>query len=100
MDQPIDVYSDQFQINLGPYGSSLNFMVSDPTPPAPGSATPARRLATIRMSLQHLKVMTFILRKQISAMESQTGVKAEVPVELLNSLRTSREDWDAFWKTS
>ena len=37
-DETVDVYSDQFQINQGAYGCSLNFMVSQPTPPAPGSA--------------------------------------------------------------
>ncbi len=98
MDEPIDVYSDQFQINLGPYGSALNFMLSDPNPPPPGSTAQARRRATIRMSIEHLKVMTFILRRQIITMEGQTGVRFDVPMELLNSLRTSREDWDSFWK--
>jgi hypothetical protein len=100
MEEPIDVYSDQFQFNVGPYGCNLNFMVTDPVPPAPGSAPQARRLASVRMSVEHLKVMTFILHQQITVAETQTGVRTEIPSQVLNSLHISREDWDAFWRST
>lgn len=100
MEEPIDIFSDQFQVNLGPYGCTLNFLLTDPVPPAPGSAPQARRLASVRMSAEHLKVMTFILRKQITLAETQTGVRTEIPVQVLNSLHISREDWDSFWRTA
>jgi hypothetical protein len=98
MVEPIDVYSDQFQVNLGPYGCTLNFMLSSATPPAPGSVPQAERMATIRMSLQHLKVVAFVLRRQILLVERETGVKTDIPMQVLNSVQISREDWDAFWK--
>ena len=100
MEESIDIYSDQFQVNLGPYGCTLNFMVTDPTPPAPGSTLQAKRVATVRMSVEHLKAMTFIVHRQIALAETQTGVRAEIPMEVLNSLRIAREDWDAFWKSA
>ena len=100
MEEPIDIYSDQFQFNLCPYGCVLNFMVTDAVPPAPGSAPQARRLASVRMSVEHLKVMTFILHRQISLAETQTGIRTEIPIQVLNSLQISREDWDAFWKSA
>ncbi len=98
MQEPIDVYADQFGLNVGAYGSSLNFFVSSATPPVPGTAPHTERLATIRMSLEHLKVMAFVMRRQILQYEQQTGVNIQIPMEVLNGLRISREDWDAIWR--
>lgn len=99
MEEPIDVYSDQFQVNLGPYGCALNFSVSSPTPPVPGQAPQAQRLATVRMSVEHLKIMSFILQRQIKKVETEMGVTADIPAQVLNSVSISREDWDAFWRS-
>ena len=98
MQEPIDVYSDQFQITMGPYGCVLSFSVSDPIPPSPGSMPGTQRLASIRMSTEHLKAMTFVLRRQIANTESQMGVKAEIPMLVLNQMQISPEDWNLFWK--
>lgn len=97
MPDPVDVYCDQFQVTTAPYGCTLNFMLSSPVPPPPGAPPLAERLATIRMSLEHLKVMTFILRRQVLQHERQTGIQVPLPVEVLNSLGISPEDWNAFW---
>jgi hypothetical protein len=98
MGEPIDVYSDQFQLNLGPYGSTLNFMVSSASPPAPGQVPQPEHKATIRMSLQHLKVMAFVISRQVVRLERETGVKTEIPLQVLNSMQISPEDWNSFWK--
>lgn len=98
MTEKIDVYSDQFQVNTGAFGSTLNFLISQPTPPAPGTIPQSELLVTIRTSLEHLKLMTFILRNQILTHEEQTGTTIPIPVQVLNGLRISPEDWDAFWK--
>jgi len=100
MAEPIDIYSDSFQINTGPYGSTLNFMLSQSTPPAPGKASQPETLATVRMSLEHLKLMTFVLRRQIMHHERQSGVDIQVPSQVLNSLGISQDDWDALWRHS
>ena len=99
MNEPIDVYSDQFQFNLNPVGCVLNFMISDPVPPAPGSPPKAQRVASIRMSVENLKVLVFLLQRQIRLVENQTGVKAELPIQVLNSMQISPEDWNGFWKS-
>ena len=99
MSEALDIYSDQFQINIGAFGATLNFMVTGPTPPVPGTAPQAERLATVRMSTEHLKVMTFMLRRQIIEVERNTGVKVGVPMHVLNSLKISPEDWEPFWST-
>lgn len=98
MSEKIDVYADQFQVNTGPFGSTLNFLVSQPTPPAPGTTPQAELLVTIRTSLEHLKLMTFILRNQILTHEEQTSTTISIPIQVLNGLKISPEDWDAFWK--
>ena len=54
MAEAVDVYADQFQLNLGPLGCTLNFQVSGANPVAPGTMPPIERVATIRLSLQHL----------------------------------------------
>ncbi|MGH2397315.1 MAG: hypothetical protein ACRDFW_10070 [bacterium] len=59
-----DVYTDQFQLHFGPYGCLLNFLVSSTQAPPPGTAPQAERVASVRMSLEHLKVMTYILYRQ------------------------------------
>jgi hypothetical protein len=98
MPEPIDLYSDSFQLNTGPYGATLNFMLSPSSPPAPGKTPQPETLATIRMSLEHLKLMTFVLRRQIMHHEQQSGVNIQVPTQLLNSMRISPDDWDSLWK--
>ena len=98
MVEPIDIYSDSFGLNTGPYGCTLNFMLSPSTPPVPGKAPQHETLATIRMSLEHLKLMTFVLRRQIMLHEQQTGVNIQVPTQVLNSLSISPDDWDSLWK--
>jgi hypothetical protein len=93
-----DVYSDQFQTTVNPYGATLNFMATSAEPPPPGSPVRAERVATIRMSLEHLKVVAFMLRRQIVQYEQQSGVRIQVPADVLNGLRIGREDWDEFWR--
>ncbi|HHV54425.1 MAG TPA: hypothetical protein GXX55_03105 [Firmicutes bacterium] len=92
-----DIYCDQFQSSIGPYGCVLNFSVSQPIPPAPGSPMGYVRRATVRMSLEHLKVMLFILLRQVKQYETEQGVTVEVPKFLLNQLGIPLEDWEAVW---
>jgi hypothetical protein len=98
MAEPVDIYSDSFQINTGPYGCTLNFMLSPSTPPAPGKSPQPDTLATVRMSLEHLKLMTFVLRRQVMLHEQQTGINIQLPTQVLHSLSISADDWDSVWR--
>ncbi len=93
-----DVYADQFQLNLGPLGCTLNFQVSGANPVAPGIPPPIERVATIRLSLQHLKAMAFILHKQIAGYEAQAQLSTSLPVDVFRALQIRQEDWEAFWR--
>lgn len=97
MAEPVDVYSDQFQINLGVYGCVCNFLVSNATPSAPGTPPQSERVATVRMSLEHLKLMTFVLHRQLAQFETQAGISIPIPLPVLSSLQIRQEDWQAFW---
>jgi hypothetical protein len=94
---PVDVYADQIALNLGPFGCALNFHASPAVPPAGGVAAAGTPVATIRMSLEHLKVMAFLFRRQLMQYERQQGVEVQVPMDVLNQLRIGREDWQECW---
>lgn len=98
MPDQIDRYIDQFQVTLGPYGCVLNFSTTSPLPPPPGIQPATERVASIRMSIEHLKAMTYILRRHVLGFERERAVTYPVPMEVLNDLRIGREDWDEFWR--
>jgi len=95
--ETFDVYADQFTITITPFGANLSFDVRE-AHPSPGKSPQSHTLGTIRMSVEHMKTMVMILRRQIRLVESETGVKVEVPRNILNQLSISQEDWDEFWK--
>ena len=99
MPDPVDVYSDQVAIHISPFGCALNFSVSSPMPGAGGGVIPGQVVATVRMSLEHLKLMTFMLRRQLVQFEQSSGVHVQVPQDVLNQLRIGREDWDEYYGT-
>ena len=95
--EPFDIYVDQFTISLTPFGANLSFGVREAHPPS-SRAPQVQNLCTIRMSVEHLKTMVMILRRQICKVENETGVKAEVPANILNQLGIPLEDWNSFWQ--
>ena len=99
MPEPIDVYADQFTVTTGAYGVALSFSLS-PAHPSPGSQASPERVATIRMSLEHLKTMTFVARRQLTRYEQETGITVGVPAQVLSQLQIAPEDWHAFWRSS
>ena len=91
---PMDVpefYCDGLQIGLSPYTAILSL-----TKQAAGqdvSVAPIK-VATVRMSLEHAKVMSIVLRKQLKNFEEQTGIEIQLPQTLYQQLGISRqEDW-------
>lgn len=97
MVEPIDTYADQFMLTTTSWGANLSFLVNTPHP-EPTKPVAAERVATIRMSNEHLKVMAMIIVRQIKKMETESGVKCEVDRRLLNNLGIAPDDWDDFWK--
>ena len=98
MYEPFDVYVDQFTLGGGPYGVSLSFSRSNPKPPVPGSVPQPAEIGVIRMSLEHFKLMAFVIKRQVQDIESQLGIDIPIPVRLLSDLRIAPEDWEKFWQ--
>ncbi len=86
-----DVYSDQFRINTTPYGASLVFAKTQADTPA--GQPRSKDQAIVRMSLEHLKVMVMVLKKNLKGYETRTGITVELPFDMLNSMGLSKEDW-------
>ncbi|MCK4273449.1 MAG: hypothetical protein KAW90_01055 [Dehalococcoidales bacterium] len=99
MEEPIDVYSDQFMVTTTAFGANLSFYVNTPHPEQTKPVA-AEKLATIRMSIEHLKLMTMIIVKQVKKMESDTGIKIALDKRVLNSIGIPPDDWEEFWKSS
>lgn len=99
MADPFDMYADVFTITITPFGANLSFGVRE-AHPAPARQQAIQHLGTVRMSVEHLKAMVTVIRRQVLLVESETGVRAELPNNVLNQLGISQEDWDAFWRQS
>jgi hypothetical protein len=83
---------------MGIHGCAVNFLLSPSVPPAPGTPPHSDPVATIRMSLEHLKVMIFLLHRQLVQFEQQTKISIPIPVAALASLQIRQENWQTFWQ--
>ena len=97
LDKPLDVYADVFQVSTNPYGGTINFMLTDPMPVAPGSPPKTVNLVNIRLSLENLKLIAFILYRQIKQHEENLGVDIQIPRQVLNALQIGAGDWERIW---
>jgi hypothetical protein len=50
------------------------------------------------MSLEHFKIMAFLMKRQVDEVEQNLGISISLPMQLLNQLRVSPEDWAKFWQ--
>jgi hypothetical protein len=90
MDGPV-LYSDGIQIGLSPFTVTLGFTVAPPAQPGAQAPVP---VATIRMSLEHAKVMAIILKRQLKQFEEQLGAEIALPHQVYQQLGVSaKEDW-------
>lgn len=90
-DQVPELYADGVQIGLGPFGAILSFTMQ----PAgqTGQLAPIR-VCNMRMSVEHAKVLTILLKKQLKAYEQQLGEDIPLHPQLYQQLGLSRqEDW-------
>ncbi len=86
-----ELYCDGAQVGLTPFTAILSLTMQ---PSGQTGQMPPTRVANIRMSLEHAKVMAIVLKKQIKAYEAQTGVDIQLPAQLYQQLGISKqEDW-------
>ncbi len=85
------LYSDGIQVGISPFTVTLGFTVAPQA--QPGTQVPIP-VTTIRMSLEHAKVMSIILRKQLKQFEQQLGREIALPHQVYQQLGLSlTEDW-------
>ena len=89
----LDVYVDQFRVTIGVYGVSITFGLAEPHPTQGGVPRTSDEKVRLRMSLQHAKVVTMLLRKQLKGYEEQFGVDVQLPPEVYTGLGIAEEDW-------
>ena len=94
---PMDVYVDQFVVTPGPYGAALSFSRNAAHPAGLTPAAP-EPVITLRLSVEHLKVLSFLIRRQVKRLEEVHGVVYPVPRNTLAASDIPAEDWEFFWK--
>jgi hypothetical protein len=99
MSEPFDVYIDSCQITSTPLSGLINLHISTPEP-SPGVGVPAQtqRIGTVRMSVETMKVLAFILHRQIKQHETSTGMNIAIPKQTLEALQISSDEWQIFWE--
>jgi hypothetical protein len=95
---PLDIYVDTYQVATTPYHGTIIFSLSGALPVAPGTPPKTEHLASVRMSLEAMKLLAFFLHRQIIQHEKNLGVNIQVPQQVLNAVRIGPEDWQMFWK--
>lgn len=88
-----DIYVDAFQVTVQPFGVNMTFSLRDPHPTS-GRIVPGVELVRIRMSPEHAKIMTMMLRNQIRKYERDGGITIAVPSQVYTQLGIAEEDWN------
>jgi len=88
-DQVPDLYTDSVQIGMGPFGVVVMLGMQ-----AGQVGAPQIRVANVRMSLEHAKVLAILLKRQLKQFEEQMGADIPLHPQLYTQLGISRsEDW-------
>jgi hypothetical protein len=86
-----EFYVDQFRMGITPYGAAITFGLASPNPTTGQPQTQDNVL--IRMSLEHMKVMAMLMKKNLKAYEEQFQVQIPLPRQIMNQMGLSNEDW-------
>ena len=99
-EKPVDIYVDTYQVGSTPYHGTINFSLTSALPGPPGQMPQADLLASVRMSLEALKLLAFMLARQITIHERNFGVTIQLPPQVLAALQIRLEDWETFWRSN
>ena len=96
-EEPFDLYSDSFTVTITPFGANITFSLRE-AHPSPNKPPQIKPLGTIRMSVEHLKTVVWMIRQQVRQVEGQMGTKSEVAPQILHQLNIAPQDWEDFWR--
>ena len=89
-----DIYADQMGVQLGGLRLCNTFALSNAGPEAKGAIP----VATVRLSLEHLKVMAYIFRRVIMDFESRADNPIPMLSETLAKMEIPPDAWQRFWE--
>jgi hypothetical protein len=103
MPDPVDIFADGFNVQVAALGCVMHFNLTVPgAPPAedPTALLPSRTVATVRVTPEFLKGMTFLLRENIRRYEQGAGFKIELPPDIMAVVLKGSDQatWDRVWK--
>ena len=93
-EKPVDVFADRYTLEASPFGAVFSFALQE------GGIEKTRRVhdvATVRMTLEHLKTLAFLTWQQVVALEKTHGCRFDMPAGMLTDLKIDRARWRAFW---
>ena len=86
-----DIYITGVQFSVSPFDMAMLFQLR---PAAPSSTTPPEAVGTVRMSLEHAKVMAILLKKVLKNHEEAQGSPIVLHPQIYASMGISpTEDW-------
>jgi Protein of unknown function (DUF3467). len=86
-----EVYTDGVEFQFSPYTVTLSFTMA---PVGRGATAPPERVANVRMSLEHAKILAILMRKNLKGVEDQLGAQIVLPSAVYQQLGISpQEDW-------
>jgi hypothetical protein len=96
MAEPFDTYSDYVSFWTTHWGTNLVFYSQAPVPDPDGSRQQNLH-GTVRMSNEHLKVVLYVIARNLAQHEIRTGANYDATAEILAQMGVPKEDWERFW---
>ena len=102
-EKPPDVFADVFMINSNPMGAVLDFFARTPynsiTANGEGEIRGpiAQPVAHVRMTMEHAKMMCYVMWRHVVRQEDENKLRMEVPAEILKNNQIDEAQWRAFW---
>ena len=88
------MYCDAVQVSLSPFDVVLHLCQRTTVPGAPHLPSTPNQVGCVRMSLEHAKVMSIVLRKSLKCFEDTLGCPIQIHPEACRVIGISlEEDW-------
>ena len=88
-----EYYADRMLSTATLFGLTLTFGISEAHPDPERKVERIRQQVRIRTSLQHAKLMTIILKRQLQRFEKENKIKISIPEKALKTLNITDKDW-------
>lgn len=107
-----DVFADQYEVSVHPFGCTLTFVSSKSRAPDDPEVVARRegqaqglpplplilaKVATVHLTPEHLKAIIFTSWRYITQVEAQLGHQWQVPKPIADAMSIKPEEWAAFW---